>query len=284
MTATPRDAGPDEGSWLARWDGASTCPLPELLLPAIEGTLSDPGCSAVRAHLATCPVCGELADAMTDARIAPTLDEAARIRARVFVPVTRRARRIVSVAAATVVLAVGAVWIAWSSGTATAHRPSGSSSNVPVGTTARVYVLALNKPATELPPESLPPRGAPRSDYARALESALAPYEQGDYANATGALDEVVRIYPGRPHASFYSGIAKLLDGRAAAAVPDLQRAHAEAEPGSSLSSEAGWYLAVALERSGQRAPAAQVLKDLCSGTGLRKAQACEGVRALSRR
>lgn len=284
QTTPPHDAGPDETSWFARWRGSSACPPPALLLPAMEGALPDPEGAAVRAHLAGCAVCRELADALTEARVAPTLDEAARIRARVFAPITRRARRFVYAVAAIVALAAGA-WIAWPSANTTRNRPAPSASNTPVGTSSpRAYVLALNKPATELPPESLTVRSGPRNGYARALEDALVPYQSGDYGDAAVALDQVVRAYPGRPHASFYSGTAKLLDGRAAAAVPDLQRARAEAEPGSSLSSEAAWYLAVALERSAQRAAAAQVLKDLCSGSGLRKAQACDGLRGLPAR
>jgi len=285
MTTPPRDVGHDEESSFARWSGASTCPPPALLLPATEGTLADPEGAAVRAHLASCAVCRELADVLTEAHVVPTLDEAARIRARVFAPITRRARRIVYAVAATVALAIGAASIVWWSSGTTARRPAQSASNAPVGSTSHpTYVLALTKPAIELPPESLTLRSGSRNEYAQALENALAPYQRSEYADAAAALDAVVRAYPGRPHASFYAGIAKLLDGRAAAAVPDLQRARAEAEPGSSLSSEAAWYLAVALERSAQRAAAAQALKDLCGGSGLRKAQACDGLRGLTAR
>ena len=280
----PRDAGAEERSLFARWESASECPSPDLLLPAVEGILPDPPGTAIRAHLQSCSLCRELVTVQGAEDVTPTLEEAARIRGRVL-PAARPVstfRYVRYAAAAALVIAAGAAAIALWRGR-TGEAPTSTAVNTPVEPVAPVFVLALTKPVTELPPESLTLRSGSPDEYAAALDRSLAPYERGDYPEAIRRLETLNGSYPTRPHPAYYLGVAKLLAGRTDAA-PDLERARTLADRGSSLQAEATWYLAVALERSGQRAPATAALTDLCGSSGARKAQACDGLRALTNR
>jgi hypothetical protein len=283
-TGIPRDAD-DEAPWVDRWQSRTACPAPDLLLPAQDELLPEPLAGAVRAHLATCPLCTELAAALAAADVVPSEAEARRMEQRVrFQTLGRSARWWPSMAAAAALFAVaGAAYLALM--TARPQAPATSRQPPPVPPpAARQPVLALNPPAIELPAESLTLRGENRSAYATALEDALTPFAAADYKDAAARLERVSRDHPRRPHAELYLGVARLMNGSPAEAVAPLELARGLARAGSSLHSEATWYLAVALERSGQGAAAAGPLNELCGGGGPRKAQACDGLRHLSSR
>jgi hypothetical protein len=231
----------------------------------------------VRAHVEQCALCAALLDVV--AASDPTDLEAGRIEARVLAPVRLSARRRIFAAAAAVVVAIGGASIAWR---AQPHVPQPvPETRTPVATSGPVYQLPLDKPVTELPPESLTLRSGSADPYAAALEEALAPYDRDDYRAAIAVLAPLAARYPDKPHPAYYLGLSRLLDGDAAGAVDDLQKARRLASPGSSLSSQAAWYLAVALERSGRPATAAEPLQAVCAGGSARKAQACDGLRRL---
>ena len=285
-TLPPRDAEHEELSWFARWATESGCPPPKLLFAAAEGTLPSDAGDAIRVHLERCPLCRELVAIGVGDVAGPTLEEAARIRTRVFRDVgstqRRSTRYVVYAAAAAVTLVIGGFALFRLVGQNTPATGTATNTAAPANVPPQ-YVLALNKPVTELPPESLTLRSGSPDRYAAALERALEPYERGDYAEAVRRLETVARDYPSRPHPVYYLGVAKLLAGRTDA-VADLERARKLADRGSSLQTDATWYLGISLERSGQRAPAAAALTELCGSPGPRKAQACEGARALNNR
>lgn len=290
MIRPPSDADADELPLLTRWQPAGEgCPSPDLLFAAVEGALPREQAEPIRAHVERCPLCRELATVDIGDAAGPTLQEGARLRARIFPVATVPSRRWTSravtyAAAAAVALVAGGVIIA-----RLATRPSAPAAPtqahvVPAPAPAQPeFVLALNKPVTELPLESLTLRSASADPYAVALEKALKPYERGDYAEAARQLEVVSRDNPSRPHPAYYLGLSKLL-GKNGDAVADFERARTLADKGSSLRAEAAWYLAVALERTGRRESAASLLTDLCGSAGPHQAEACAGQRALTSR
>ena len=288
MSKLPRDAEPDELSLFTQWRPvATTCPRPELLFPALEGVLPADVAGPIVSHVGACPLCRELTSMGVGEAAGPTLQEGARLRARTFPAGTRRwsTFRVVSYAAAAAVALVAGGLVIASLVTPSRVAPASSQAQAtpPSPAAPPEFVLALNKPVTELPPESLTLRSASPDQYASALERALAPYERGDYADAIRRLEVVNRDYPSRPHPAYYLGLSKLL-GAAGDATDDLTRAQKLADRGSSLRADATWYLAITLERSGRRDAASAMLADLCKAAGPRQAQACAGGRALTNR
>ena len=289
MSKLPRDAEPDELSLFTQWQPpAAVCPSPDLLFPALEGVLPADVAAPIVSHVESCPLCRELTGSMGIGEAAgPTLQEGARLRARTFPVGTRRwsTFRVVSyAAAAAIALIAGGLVIAQLVTTSTvAPDSTQAQATTPAPAAPPEFVLALNKPVTELPPESLTLRSASPDRYASALERALEPYERGDYAGAIRRLEVVSRDYPARPHPAYYLGLSKLL-GAAGDATEDLTRAQKLADRGSSLRADATWYLAITLERNGRRDAASALLTDLCKAAGPRQVQACAGGRALTNR
>src|SRR5262245_50464930 len=285
MTKLPRDAEHDGVPMFAQWQPAAVgCPSPDLLFPAVEGVLPADVAAPILAHLESCPLCRELSRVEPGDAAGPTLEEAARLRARVFPVAPRRTVPYLTItyaAAAAITLVAGGLVLARLVSRPAAPAPPLATSTPPAVTPA--FVLALNKPVTELPPESLTLRSASPDRYASALERALEPYARGEYAEAITRLEPLARDYPSRPHPAYYLGLSKLLGGSGDAA-PDLERARTLADRGSSLRADATWYLAVAFERNGRRESAVSTLTDLCAAPGARQAQACTGVRALTSR
>jgi hypothetical protein len=287
----PRDVEPTELPWFAGWRGTSGCPPPEVLLPSIEGMLPETVARLVRAHLDRCALCRELVETQSTTEVAdPSADEIARIDGRIRSAMSHGVGRWVPLAAAAaVILAVGAGYVAWHKAD-TQSRVSTLSVPVPPGPPAAPapsepeFVLAMDKPVIELPPESLILRSGSPDRYAAALERALEPFVRNDYPAAASQLETVVRDYPDRPHPVYYLGISRLFNGAPAEAARDLEHAQRLAGAGTSLYAEAAWYRAVALERIGQPAMAAGALLELCGSGGDRDVQACDGLRTLLKR
>ena len=286
----PRDIERTELLWFARWRGTCACPPPEVLLPSIEGMLPETVARLVRAHLARCAMCRELVETQSTSEVADaSASEIARIDGRVMAAASQGfSRWLPYAAAAVVILAAGAGYMAWTEGAQS--RVSRLSVPVPPGPPAKPsayrpeFVLALQKPVIELPPESLTLRSGSPDQYAAALERALEPVVRNDYPAAASRLASVVRDYPERPHPAYYLGISRLFSDAPADAARDLEHAQRLAGPGTSLYAEAAWYRAVALERSGRPAMAAGALLELCGSGGDRDVQACDGLRTLLKR
>lgn len=280
----PRDAGGDEGPWMEKWQARTGCPPPELLLPAREGSILPGGLeAAVRAHVAGCRLCAELAAVLDEIEAQPSDLEMQRINRRLQHErrATGRSWR-VPLAAAAAVFAIAGAGYFLKSMESPATSPASEQTSAPPA--VRVPVLALNAPPILLPPESLTLRGEQPNRYGAAIQDALTPFAAGDYVEASARLQRVTTDHPRRPHAQFYLGAARLLNGAAAEAVAPLESARALAPSDSALHAEATWYLALALERSGRAEAVVGPLNELCGGNGPRKAPACEGLRSLSNR
>src|SRR5262245_48971499 len=152
----PSDLDPSERGAFAL---ASTerCPAPELLSPAMEGTLPEPLRGQVFSHLQHCSICRTLADAQASPECTePTIEETGRIRARVT---TARRSHLVwwrpAAAAAVLTLAIGGAWLSQfdRQGSVMPAPPT-----APVAASTRVtpdFRLALEKPTIELPASAL---------------------------------------------------------------------------------------------------------------------------------
>jgi hypothetical protein len=246
----------------------------------------------VRAHLDRCALCRELVETQSMPEVADaSSSEIARIDGRVTAAASPVVRRwLPYAAAAAVILTVGAGYVAWKQGD-TQSRVSRLSVPVPPAPPPAApsayrpeFVLALQKPVIELPPESLTLRSASPDQYAAALERALEPFVRDDYPAAARQLEAVARDYPGRAHPAYYLGISRLFSGAPDEAARHLEHAQRLAGRGTSLYAEAAWYRAVALERSGRPALAADALLELCGSGGDRDVQACDGLRTLLNR
>lgn len=278
---TPRRPS-DFEPWEETAFGASDvpgCPPPDVLLPVVEGTLPEPALSRVRRHVAACPLCAELVAALEAAAAAPlTPEEAARLEAR------RHARRPrvaawwpAAAAAALAIVATG--WVLQFPAIVPVIPPdrAGNAGQQ----TATAYVLRVEPPAIDLPRTPIVLRGQPADPYLSSLIGALEPFRAGDYAEAGRRLSALEVREPGRPHAFYYHGVAALLAGDPAASIAPLERARALAAAGTSLHTEASWYLAAALERLGRRSDSIGVLTGLCGSAGRSDERVCLALHGL---
>jgi hypothetical protein len=111
------------------------------------------------------------------------------------------------------------------------------------------------------------------------LSDALAPYQEGRYADAIPLLEMVAQREPGSVDAAFYLGVARLLAEHAAEAVAPLERAATLAPRGRRA--EIAWYEATAEQRSGKTDAARTRLEALCAEASEYRARACAAAQAL---
>ncbi len=266
--------------------GRPACPPPDLLRALHGGVLPGRVGRRVEGHVAGCRFCqiltGDLA--AVDAPLSP--EENARIRARVFKPLSQGEhwrkrllswRLIPAIAAAAAISAV--VWLH------VARRPK-SPEIVSSATTATSLadgspVFALEKPPVALPvPLIMRGASAGRQAYFADLSRALKPYQSGGYAEAVRRLAPLARKYPRRPAIPFYLGVSFLFTGNNTAAAENLKRAEGLAR--GPLVDECQWYLALADVRLGQLAPATATLHRGCGSPGAYQGPSCAGLKELS--
>jgi tetratricopeptide (TPR) repeat protein len=261
----------------ARWRTArSECPDPDVLLARTSESLDTDLRDRLERHLASCADCARLAaDFETLALDEPDADVEARVRSRVSPP--RRERRATWLAAAAAVAlasTLGALW--WSRPSSVPESAPAVVETAPDPDDAPVMALwAIEAPAVRVPLSSLdvPRSGSAGASGAAAILDALAPYQQGDYAGAIVALENVLRDRPEAGEASFYLGAAYLMADRPAEALSPLARARSLSP--ASRHAEIDWYLATAEQRSGRPAASRARLAAVCAGSGPFQAQAC---------
>jgi len=260
-----------------------SCPAPETLLPAMEGTLPEPLRGQVLSHLEHCSVCRMLAEAQASPECSePTVDESKRIQFRVTS--AGRAQRMwwrPVAAAAVITIALGTGWLSQfdRQGAEMPAPPGKPAAAAP--RTASAFALALEKPTIELPPGALVLRSRAVDPYVMALSGALEPFRKGDYAGAVQQLGALQTSHVHEPFVNYYLGVSYLLAGRAADAVAPLERARTDGTANTWLRLDASWYLAVALERAGRRDAAAIVLTEICGTGESRRQQACAALGTL---
>jgi tetratricopeptide (TPR) repeat protein len=258
------------------------CPPSETLLPALEGTLALPLRDRVLAHIHICEVCRSLAAALqADESTQVTGEEGVRIRARVARHATAKRYRWPAAAAAVLAMTATGLWMAQFQGLRSENPPAPNPPSSAPAKEARTFALALDLPQIELPASALVLRGEGASGYATSLRGALDRFRSGHYKDAAERLNTVIAAYPDEPHALYYLGLARLLDARPFDAVEPLEKTRTLAANDPWLSTNASWYLAVALERSDRVDRAILILTQLCGRGDARGVQACEALGTL---
>ncbi len=271
------------------------CPAPDLVLAASAGVLPPELAAEVAGHVAECRLCRALSEDLIATAPGPTSEEMERIRAKIRAQAPAPARQVprrmfawiwspVPAFAVLVVAAAGAFWL-YRAGTLGPPSPPPRVAP-PVAAVAAVPpppVLPLEKPPVRLPlSTSLIWRGgAPDAQQQRYLEDlglALAPYRDGEFAEAGGRLESLAQKRP-TPEVLFYLGVCRVFIGRYDGAVQALAEARQAASP--PLAEEAAWYLAVAYERAGRVTEAAGELERLCRAGSARRAEACVALTQL---
>jgi hypothetical protein len=268
--------------------GHPACPPPELLRVFHGRVLSETLASRIEEHVERCQVCQLLSRDFSEVDAPLRPEEEARIRARVFKPVSRCARWLgqrvfwqLLPALAAVALIVAMVWVNTARQNRARRIASSPFSQPPSLLVSPVF--ALEKPPAILNVPLLM-RGVSRGRQApaAALFFALKPYQSGNYAEAMERLEPLMRKYPQNAEIPFYLGASALLEGNNAAAVENLNRAVALAR--GLLARESQWYLAVADVRAGQTAKDGSILQRLCESAGAYQKRACAGFANLSSR
>jgi hypothetical protein len=111
------------------------------------------------------------------------------------------------------------------------------------------------------------------------LAEALEPYRVEAFSDAAARLDALRARYPQSDRVNLYYGVSLLFLSRPAEAVAPLRIATSSAL--APVASDARWYLAGALARSGDLAGAATEADALCRAGGDRAAAACAARDAL---
>jgi hypothetical protein len=281
----PSDFEPWEDAAFALCSDAR-CPSPDLLLPALEGTLEEPALTQVREHVSKCAMCRELTEALERAAAeGPTLEERSRLDARRPRQAGRESKTAwwPAAVAASVILVAGMFWLSRFMEFRSMSAPPVS--KVAVGAPSPPeFVLPLDAPFVNVPESPIVLRGGEPDRFVPALIEAAKPLRNRDYAAAAREMAALRRQYPDRPHPAFYEGVSLLMSGRPADAREPLEEARRLSERGTSLHIDASWYLAVAFERVGRRADSIAILTELCGSAGARDEQVCSALHALTTR
>jgi hypothetical protein len=282
-----KDSEPDEDRFLDAVGPVPQCPHPDLVLSARAGALDEAAAQKVNNHAARCPVCSALLQGLEDPEITSIkTEEETRIGNVVFAGITRpqataRSRKWLWFAIPACAVGAAALFLILFVRREASPPPSLAQ---PAKAAQPKVVLALEKAAIQLPAAVLVFRRSdePEAAYAQELTKALAPYKNDDYGQAIRELEPLARKYSGKAEASFYLGVSLLMAGRAGDAIAWLEKAKMLFAPDRNR--DASWYLAVALERTGDSQRAAAGLQDLCRLPGPRQAEACAGAAAMAAR
>lgn len=216
---------------------ADACPGAERLAAFYDGQLGGADEDAVRAHLALCPTCLELAREARE--FLATLGPSA---------ATTRRRRAWWGAAAAVAAGLSLVGIVGS-----------------LRDDRGLTIVAA--PYTPLAESAASPSSSFRgpADPER-FAAAMGPYARGDYAAAETALEAYVLRQPDDDRARFYLAVTRLVRGNAHDALRDLHQLSSIAD--SPLHEDVAWYHALALWQTGERAQAEALLRALAGADG----------------
>ncbi len=272
------------------------CPDLHLLLAAREGVLLPEIQSTILNHTRQCTLCRVLQDSIEREKLPHVSKEQLKnLRAHLhgklsdaFAPEVFAhswslwIRRLVPVAAALLlVLSLGLGYRYFYPGDTPFTQVL-----VPASTPAAdpATLVRLEPAPVELPLDALLIRrdsGANESTlYIRQLAEALAPYQKGDYLQASSGLAQLAHLYPNAPEIPFFQGICLLFLDKPGEAVRYLSRE--DLYRGTSYQRRASWYLGIAYLHLGNSAGAMTEFQKLCQDVGERKTEACEAAESLS--
>ena len=258
---------------------SANCPDPALLLAARDAVLADGLRDRVNAHVAACPFCQRLAQALE-----PCYDEAAdaasgQLASPVRAQATRQPppRRRWILPAGGLALAASMGWwlVTAIQDGGPPPQPPAQVAELAVPTPFAVTVLQPNRPDIPARDIELLMRGEEQVGATPADQAidALDLTRRGRLDDAIRQLEGVSARYPEAPEPALALGALLLEAGAAERAITVLEPVRDRATEG--LRDEFDWYLAVAYARSGRLNQAAARLVPLCEGGGPRSALAC---------
>lgn len=252
MTSEP----PEPHDWQVaahRFAPQESCPEPNRVAEFYLGRLSSGEEEELRAHLALCAACREVA---ADARL--FLSGKTGLGAEKVATV--RSWRAGWMVAAASLLAISGLLL-WDS------RP-GDRSGLARDQKLRALVAEFVAPAP--PPPEAPARESELvfrgEEVLSERAAALASYRRKEWPAAIAALSAHLASHPGDLEARFFRGVAHLVAGQAPAARADLVAALRD----PSLAEQAAWYLALAELAGGAGSDGRARLAELAKGDGTR--------------
>lgn len=262
----------------------SSCPDSALLMAADEGVLDEAAGARVREHVACCGTCRQLA---SNLRVLLDEEPAADVRARILARVSSRgpARRVrrsqIWLGAGTLALAASAVWFLFRP----AQPPPPPESRTVEATPAPIpSVFIVDRPSIPAGDVDLTLRGdAPATlSLEDQIAAALDKADGGDVSGAIADLQGIAARNKSSRIAALALGASQVRAGRNEEAVVTLDRART-LNGQSETADEAGWFLGIALVRTGHHDRARAVLNDVCQHGGPRGHSACAGVAEIDR-
>jgi Flp pilus assembly protein TadD len=263
--AMPMDAHPDEDTWVR-----FAC---DELAADDRGRLVD--------HALACESCAATLRAVTHVRQgAAEIDDAA---PRASLTPSYRPYVWLGVAAALVIAVGGAIVLRFGEATRPGGDPIASAtppeqSAPPARAEPQAWARLETAPEVRLPASlAIAVRGTDENREAvlKAFGQAIAHYRAGRFGEAAAVLAPLAARRPDIPEFAFYLGIARLFAGDSSDAVAPLRDARASAV----VLHDAHWYEAVALERTGRRQEAKQLLSTLCASSNPYQTRACAALR-----
>lgn len=276
----------------------ASCPPVDVLLAFDAQILREDHQTRVGEHVRSCAWCRDTLADLTHVDVdAPSADENARMRDRIAAGLARPPTRVVSIRTPnrTVVLglamAAALLLVVGTLVTRSARDPSPATAIVgpadpglppapavtPPPPAPRAWARETTPLAVRVPAMlALAVRSgqAERDQLFDAFADAMTQYREGRHAEAAAALAPLASAHAEIPEFALYLGIARLFAGDTAGALAPLRSVPSSA----SVSADARWYEAVALERGRQPDAATTVLRGICGGSGPYQARACAAV------
>jgi hypothetical protein len=254
----------------------SGCPTPARIQAYAIHALPDEQIDRITRHLADCPLCRLLADDFSKLeRPDPDPDSVEKLWRRMqpamrdVQPKPPARRRWSRLTWALAPMAAAALLVF----TVRAPAPRPTISAVAARQDLKRVVPIEPAPVVVAIEDLLTWRGAETNAAKPDLAAAFIAYRQGNYVEAARRFGALASRDPRNYQAAFYHGVALLLADRPAEAVAPLERA--KTFGGAAESSDAQWYLGLALIHAGELDRGRRQLDELClSGAG-RAADAC---------
>jgi hypothetical protein len=285
-TRSAFDADETEALRAIGWErraGEPQCPDSSLLTAAEEGVLDEASSASVRAHVATCASCQLLAkDLAAVFAEAPDRAAAARIRSRIHAGITSRRPAGYLWWGTAMAAAAGLVWFL------TVPRPRAVLVPVPQGAqltpAATPSVFVVGRPMIPPGDVDLTVRGdaAASVSLEDQIGAALDEADRGSVMAAASELLTIANQHPTSRIAFLALGAVQLRAGQSAEAVTTLTRARTQTGD-EAAADEAGWFLGIALVRTGHTDGARAILDEVCRHRGARGPVACAGVAEIDR-